>query len=314
MTSTTDRELVRLPARVAEPTDVRAALRALWQDSDTEGVDTARAVTINFIGVTKHPRDQDDPMRAAADDLVRRSPARVFLLHVDDSLQEPSVEVSATMRQRGNTRFVIAEEIHVQAPGNWFSHVPGLVRPLLIHDLPTHVFWADDWDDRERFAAMRRLGDHCLVDTQRFTLPAVQLPELADARATGRRITDLNWLRLRPWRRALAEAFERIRWRSDSQVTGLVRHGTAGTAAAILLAEWLQDRLAARIELEECDHPDGCPESVRLQFDGNTIQVGSSPTCLTMNASTEAECFLPLRLPRSRRSDGGLLAAAIDIA
>lgn len=311
-------ELVRVGPRPTPPADVRGALRAVWRSACDGDRDVARAVTVNFVAVAA-ARDAA-AVRDATDRLMRRSPARAFLLFVDEARREPEAEVGAVTRSSGRTCDVLLEEIRIELPPAWFRHVPGLVRPLLIHDLPTCLYWTlygarELCDDAGGFDAMRRLADHCIVDSGRFSSPAAQLADLAARGGAGAPFTDLTWLRLRPWRRALAEGFERVAWREGLAVEGVVRHGRGGAAAAILLAQWLEQRLDARIALEEtADEGELCPQSVAVRFDGCEIRASGGEKCLTVHVTTADRCLLPLRLPRSSGTAGDLLAAAIDIA
>ncbi|MCR9245190.1 MAG: glucose-6-phosphate dehydrogenase assembly protein OpcA [bacterium] len=317
MTTIAGPQLFRTSAHAANPGELQQALTATWQELGAAGNDVARAVTINFVAVGRAGSDgaaATADMQGALDHLIRRSPARAFLVTIDAAAARPAVEVRAIARDRGSSRHVLLESIAVRLPPSWSPHVPGLVRPLLINDLPTHVYWADDWHDSAAFDAMRALGDHTVVDSRRFTLPAVQLPELHRARTTGGPVTDLDWLRLRPWRRACAEGFERLHFLPGTTVQGVIRHGRGGTSTATLLAHWLESRLGAQLALEEGETPDSALENVTLRFAEQELEVTRTGSCVLLKASTPAVCYLPLRLPGSRGNEGELLAAAIDIA
>ncbi|MCA8952945.1 MAG: glucose-6-phosphate dehydrogenase assembly protein OpcA [Planctomycetes bacterium] len=316
-------DLIRVAPRPTTPADLPDALRGLWSAAGDDGGDVTRAVTMNFVALAR----DGEMLTEVAERLMRRSPARAFLLTIDDSLDEPVTAVAAVLRCSGvsKCRDVLIEEIRIRLPQSWFSHVPGLVRPLLIHDLPTHLYVADlfgidgagpgDWTDSRELAALRALSDHCIIDSRRFRVPGVQLAAIAELRANGPPITDLSTLRLRPWRRALAEGFERVEWRPGTAVRGIVRHGESGTAAAILLAQWLEAKLAARIQLEASGQDDEpCPESVSLRFCDCEIVVSAGAGCLMLHVTVHDRCYLPTRLPRSSSGDGDLLAAAIDLA
>lgn len=305
--------MVRTPPRSCQPRDLGDALGTLWRTASDNGGDVARALTINFIAVA-HDHDEF-ALRQVAERLVHRSPARALLLSIDDALRQPEVEVAAVTRCNGKVRDVVLEEIFVRLPSSWFTHVPGLMRPLLISDLPTHLYWACDWSRDGRFEELHALADHSVVDSRRFSLPAVQLAELDSVRNDAHPITDLSWLRLRPWRRALAEAFGRVVWQPGTSTNGVIRHGRAGASTAILLAQWLQARLGARIVLEASGADDGsCPEAVTLTFAGCDIEASAIDRRVVVQVTTPAQCFLPFRLPLSGGTDGDLLAAAIDIA
>lgn len=313
MTDTLGPELVRVPAHTTTAANLPETLQSLWRAACDDGGAVSRALTINFVAVA--PCISEISLRRTAESLISRSPARAFLLSIDDSVGEPRVEVAAVTRRQGKLRDVLLEEIFVRLPRRWFAHVPGLVRPMLINDLPTHLYWAGDWSDDADFAALRLLSDHCIVDSKQFSLPAVQLARLNEQRDSSTRITDLSWLRLSPWRRALAEGFERVAWQGGREARCVVRHSKHGAAAAILLAQWLESKLGARVDLEDSAVvQDACPESVTLDFDNCQIAAQSDGKGLSVHVTTPNQCFLPFRLPCSRGQDGDLLAAAIDIA
>ncbi|MFO1078206.1 MAG: glucose-6-phosphate dehydrogenase assembly protein OpcA [Planctomycetota bacterium] len=306
-------ELVRLPRQIAAVDRLPEALRELWRAVGGEDAQRARSLTINLVGYASATGEQQ--LEELVGRVMGRSPARAFLLVADGRSETPHAEVGATVRCTRQNHDVIQEEIRLRFPPAWFQHVPGIVRPLLVNDLPNHLFWADDWNAEAAFDALARLCERTAVDSRRFTLPAVQLPELERRRSDGLVVNDLSWLRLRPWRRALAEAFERAAWQPGTPVTGIVRHGPNAVAAAILLGQWLEGRLAARIELEEGEGDGSCPEAVELRFlDTSIVAQSLDRQRIEIAVSTAAQCFLPFQVPRSVGADGDLLAAAIDIA
>ncbi|MCA8977487.1 MAG: glucose-6-phosphate dehydrogenase assembly protein OpcA [Planctomycetes bacterium] len=315
MTATSQPVLIHTPPRATRIDRIHDALHDLWREvaSDEGEGGVARALTINFVAVVR--AEDEGALRLAADRLTQRSPARAFLVTLDNDLHAPAAEVAAVTRCSGSSRDTVLEEVRLRLPRSWFQHVPGLIRPMLIHDLPNHLYWADDWAESGGLDEVCDLCEHVIVDSRRFSLPAVQLPRLATRREQGARFTDLSWLRLRPWRRALAEAFERVTWQPDPGLRGVVRHGRDATAGAILLAEWLAARLGANIALEESGcRGAACPESVSLHGAGYDIEVTTADQFAIVKVTTAAACHLPFRLPLSKGTDGDLLAAAIDIA
>lgn len=308
--------LCRTPARTTSLVQVPDALRAIWRtcSPETTDGDVARSLAINFVGVAAAA--EADELRAALDRLQRRTPCRAFLLLVDDSGAGEGAEVSATTRLSGGRHDIVLEEIAIRLPTAGLERMPGLVRPLLVNDLPNHLFWATAWPRQERqFDDLAALCDHVVVDTRRFRSPALELGHVDARRQGGTRVTDLTWLRLRPWRRALAESFERIAFDPSAATTAAIHHGADALAAAMCLGEWLERRLGAKVTLDGTGTAGGtCPDRVLLRTGDNEFDLQAPEQHILVHVTTAAHCFLPFKVPTSRGSDGDLLAAAIDIA
>ena len=129
------------------------------------------------------------------------------------------------------------------------------------------------------------------------------------------RITDLNWLRLRPWRRALAEAFELFPWTGRNRGAVSIRHGAGigGQAGALLLAHWLEDRLGATVALDRSGLAK-IPYALEFHQDDVDLRAEVKDAHIEVQVSTDASCYLPFSVPASRGRQGDLLAAAIDLA
>ncbi len=307
--------LVRTPPRTTSLKQIPDALRSLWRACMPEmpDGDVSRSLAINFVGIAS-ARDEQ-ALRDVTDRLQRRTPCRAFLLLVDDTVREIGAEVSATTRCHGTTRDIVLEEIVIRLPESGFPQMPGLVRPLLENDLPNHLFWSSGWPRREQqFDDLAQLCDHVVVDSRRFQAPARELELLNARRGKGKRVTDMSWWRLRPWRRALAEAFERVVWRPGTATTGRIRHGQPGAAAALLLAGWLGNKLGAKMQFDDTGDPTAaCPDGVCLRTDGFEIEIAAARQQITAHVTTPEHCYVPFKVPTSRGSDGDLLAASIDL-
>lgn len=307
--------LVRTPTQTTEWRTIHEGLRKLWKAClpEQDGGDVARSLTINFVAVADAV---DAPaLTEATSRLQSRSPGRAFLVLVDEAADPGQAELAATTRCHGNTRDIVLEEITLRVPPRAFAQVPGLVRPLLMNDLPNHLFWAKAWPSDERtLDAVAAMCDHVVVDSRRFTAAVSDLAALAARRAKGTRITDLTWQRLAPYRRALAEAFERVVWKPGTPTTGSLRHGAGAAAAAHLLADWLRERLGAQLQLEPGgDATAACPEAVVLRTGEFEIDLAVLRQQLRVHVSTPAHCYLPFSVPLPRSCDGDLLAQAIAL-
>ena len=174
--------LVRTPTQTAEWRTIHEGLRKLWKAClpDQDGGDVARSLTINFVAVADAG---DAPILAEATArLQNRSPCRAFLLLVDEAADPGRAELAATTRCHGSTRDIVLEEITLRVPPRAFAQVPGLVRPLLMNDLPNHLFWAKAWPTDERaLDAVASMCDHVVVVAHGRTVAAGTVAELSAA-------------------------------------------------------------------------------------------------------------------------------------
>ncbi|MBL8754058.1 MAG: glucose-6-phosphate dehydrogenase assembly protein OpcA [Planctomycetes bacterium] len=306
--------LVRTPVQPADWPKIHEGMRAMWKQCLAEqgGGDVARSLTVNFVGVARAA--DAEALDGALQRLQRRSPCRAFLVLVDETAAAGRAELAATTRGNGAMRDIVLEEIRVRVPSAAFPQLPGLIRPLLMNDLPTHLFWAAPWPQNAAdFHGLAGLCDHVVVDSRRFADPARDLPTLAGLR-TGRRITDLAWLRLRPWRRALAEAFERVAWTAGTATHATIRHDGDGKAAALLLGDWLRTRLQANVQTDDSGAASAAgPDHLVVRTGGFEVDLGLFRGQIRAHVSTAEHCYLPFSVPSSRGTDGDLLAAAIDM-
>jgi hypothetical protein len=303
-----------------EPKAIPDALRALWRDccSAEPRSDVSRALIVNFIAVVDGQSGRD--LRGALDGMVARVPCRAFLVTLGDvvaPLRAPILAtVSGAARLHGPVRDLVLEQIELQAPRGAADQLAGVVRPLLVNDLPTHCYWGGDWPaDGRVFDLFAALADHTIVDSGRFSAPVAQLDAVEQRRARGRAVTDLTWMRLRPWRRGLAEALERFTWRPDVPTSVAIRCGDAAVAGALLFGRWLERRLAAKVVLEETGSRLGCPDAIELRHGDNSVTLAyAEPGQVEVGLTTADLCYLPFAVPASRGNEASLLAAAIDLA
>lgn len=309
--------LVTTPPQATPPQRLGDGLRRAWQAAcpEADGGDVARALVANFVGFCTAA---DEPaLRAALTQLPSRTPSRAFVVVVDPAATDPTAAVRVTARCSGALRDIVHEDLALRVPPAWFGHVPGLIRPLLMADLPTHLFWCGEpslhtgW-----FETLANLGEHVVVDSRRFRVPLVELEVVRAIAARGVRCTDLHWLRLRPWRRALAEGLSRAGYRPEEPLRATIHCGRMGLGGAQLLGEWLEQRLQAGTEVQEVPsgETDGAPTAVELRSPRWQLTAVRTHGHVTATLTTAERCLLPFRVPQSRGSDGELLAAAMDLS
>lgn len=306
--------LLRTPPATVALKQVPDALRRLWRQC-TEGTpdgNVTRALTVNLIAVTD-PAGEPELLRTL-EQARKRMPCRLFLVRIGSGGDPRTATVSA--EARGFNRAIVLEQIELCAGEADYRSLASAVRPLLVDDIHTHLYWSCAFPHQTSgFDQLAQLSDHVVVDSARFERPETDLRQLDARRRRGMRITDLNWLRLRPWRRALAEAFELFPWTGRNRGAVAIRHGAGigGQAGAQLLAHWLQDRLGAAVTLDQAGLAK-IPFALDFHQDGVDLHAEVKDAHIEVQVSTDASCHLPFSVPASRGRQGDLLAAAIDLA
>lgn len=295
-------------------TELSDALNKLWDAcmQDQAGSDVARALTANFVGVAKVTHAQC--LIDAAEQLQRRSPCRAFLLVIDNDAPTEVAELTATTRVHGPLRDIVLEQIVLRMRRDDLRRAPGLLRPLILDELPCHMLWALPWPKDERnFELLLEMCDHAIVDSRSFGDPERDLPMLGERRVRGERISDLSWLRLQPWRRALAEAFERFEWRPGTPVHATIRHSREARTSALHLANWLRVRLGAEVRFEKGGGPSLLgPAHVLMKVGEIEIAVDHRDSMLVTHVTTPSVCLLPFTNSAERGNDAELLVLAMD--
>jgi glucose-6-phosphate dehydrogenase assembly protein OpcA len=295
---------------------LRDSLRGLWQLCRSDEASLSRALTMNLVVVA--PAAESAHMHEALDRLLRRLPCRAFLVLLEPGNRTVTAEVSGATRTAGSACEIVLEQIALHTSFAGFAAIPGIVRPLLVNDLPSHLFWAGRLPDPpDAFEAMLSLCEHAVVDSAMFLDPGAELSTVSSLASGTHQITDLSWLRTRPWRRALAQAFEHLPWRQSVPTDVTIRHGlNAGAeASSLLLGTWLQQRLHAWIDVQTGDaHEQPTPDSIELQHGCGHVSVTRADGQLRVAVSRADSCLLPFLVPDSRGGQANLLAAAIDMA
>ena len=233
-----------------------------------KGLPHARASVLNLIVTVV-----DDP---AADRVVRtllglgvRHPSRAIVLvpeHGTPSNAPLDARISTHCHDAaGGGDRVCYEEVVLTVRGEAADHLSGVVAPLLIHDLPTHVWWPGDPPFHDPvFDQLVEMGDRVLVDSSDFVDLLAGLRRLGTLRRSSG-VGDLTWERLAWWQELTAQFFDAPRFRrylpnlsrlhiryvpgtrSSKGGDGEVAPGVPSPMAqALLYAGWIATRLGWR--------------------------------------------------------------------
>lgn len=295
--------------------DLEGCVRRYRDAQDDDPRPLYRALTMNLIAVA--PADDESLLRATFHRLLGDNPCLAFLLLLR-SQSQPLVASFATHVQVGrNARTVLLEQVTFWTGSSEQRKVPSLIRPLIVDDLPTQVFWAGPLpEDMRLLRALGALADQVVYDSTLFARPDEDARRIE---SLGLATVDLTWIRLKPWRRALAEAFEHVGWSPGTPTRARVRFAdTCGTrAASARLGHWLEDRLGATVELEpaaRCDAPSFEPCSLDVACGDAHIVIEHRWPSPTLRASTTLHdrCLLPFTTVSRCGTRGDLLAAAAE--
>jgi glucose-6-phosphate dehydrogenase assembly protein OpcA len=240
---------------------VEAHLAHLWSarlDGDSvvteKGLPHARASVLNLI-VTVPDADAAERVVQTLSGLGFRHPSRALVLVADPHAGGPHLDASVSAHchpANGNGEQVCYEEVVLTVRGEAAGHLDGIVAPLLIHDLPTHVWWPGDPPFSDNiFDQLVDASDRVILDSADFADLLLGLRRLATLRRRSG-IGDLSWRRIGWWQELSAQFFDAPRFRRYLPNLNRIRvryarapgaDGLGGLAQAMLYAGWVASRL-----------------------------------------------------------------------
>lgn len=230
--------------------DVLAALDRVRREAELRATRT-RVVTL--IAVAYDDADVE-VAHAATHHLGLRHPARVVVLHADRG-GPPRLDARVAVDESDDGR-MWSEDVVLRVGGPAAGHLPSLVEPFTLADLPVVVWFVGALPDPDDELVE---GCRAVVIDSKATGGAgrAQILELCRRRP----VVDLSWVRLAPWRALLAGLFDGAEYRPFVRtVVSATVEGKDGPRH--LLAGWLASRLGldqARIHVERTG-----PAAIRL--------------------------------------------------
>jgi glucose-6-phosphate dehydrogenase assembly protein OpcA len=195
--------------------------------------------------------------------ILAMHPARVFLLATDAAPGAPDVSASLRVQcHRMGTTQICCEQIFLHAREHTLDCLPSAVRSLSIGDLPTNLWWATPLPPPLAGPLLYDLAEYAqqvIYDSQGWLEPhravaatAAWLEHFERAPGHGRwRVaSDLNWRRLKFWRRLLSQSLDpnSAPGALESITEMSVEHGPHAVTQAWELIGWLASRLGWRVQ------------------------------------------------------------------
>lgn len=190
--------------------------------------------------------------------IVAVHPARVLMLIGDDENGTRDLKAQVTVRHhRVGKTLSCTEQVTLHAHGTAVAQLPFAVRSLLIGDLPTNLYWAAPSPPPMSGPLLQELAEEAqqiIFDSIGWREPArgvvatgswVDDLERTSTANRWRVASDLNWRRLKYWRRLLAQALDPVSApgviESISEIH--IEHGPHAVIQAWELIAWLSSRL-----------------------------------------------------------------------
>ncbi|HJZ11714.1 MAG TPA: glucose-6-phosphate dehydrogenase assembly protein OpcA, partial [Acidobacteriota bacterium] len=191
--------------------DLKEQWTQMAESTQKEGqLAVMRTCVMNLIAYTRDPESSAEASRQLSE-VASHHPARTIIVSTNSEAPEPMLDavVSAFCSIFGGGRKqVCCEQILLRAQGDRLNQIPSLIRPLLIPDLPTVLWWRDQIPFEDSlFDDFLNTADRVILDSARLPKPAEQLAQIAALVQKERQWTafsDLNWARLNPWRLSMA--------------------------------------------------------------------------------------------------------------
>ncbi|MEX0630362.1 MAG: glucose-6-phosphate dehydrogenase assembly protein OpcA [Chloroflexota bacterium] len=250
---------------------VEAELARLWTAATTrqdkgdgtlvteKGVPHARTSVLNLI-VTVRDEAASNRILETLLSLGARHPSRAIVLQADPGAQGDALDARIQTHchdGENDAGRICYEQLALTVRGEAARHLDGIVAPLVIHDLPTDVWWPGDppFDD-PIFHQLVEMADRLVVNSSHFSdLPGGLKRLGAIRRRAG--VGDLAWERLAPWQELTAQFFDGPRFRRYLPNLSRLRikyavadggddHHPSPEAEALLYAGWIATRLAWR--------------------------------------------------------------------
>lgn len=290
----------------AQPEQILKGLGKLWtslgQEEKQHGKPTVlRACAMTLIVAT----DESDAGFAASQtisELMHEHPSRGIVLAISPGAERPieARVLAQCWKPFGKAEQICCEQIEITVrPDSWANIGPTLVG-LTAADLPV-ILWSrhsaalSPMATRQQIAgleAIMNLSTKIIVDTAGENLDtAFEL--MAEWRAKGRIVADLEWTRLTLWRQPIAHIFDNELRENKYSAFHTVEVAYADpkpTAQTFYMAGWLAAPYGARISLVKEEGFGHGIHRITLRSDNETIDFErTTADCMTLKSTNKRQ-------------------------
>lgn len=239
---------------------IERELRELWQHmsphKDQEGQAITRACVFNLI-VYAPGRQGESTVNQIMVDVTEENPGRIFVLLPGEEGTSSGLNAWVTAQchlASGGRKQVCCEQIMIRASGESVRHLPSVVVPLLVPDIPVFVWWRGAiFENNEMLQTLVESADRLILDsiwTKKYTVKdSIEIIRQIHGwiRQWGDQIavSDMRWGELTALRYAIARFYDNPKCRSFlSEITHVEIECVSTALVSILLfVGWLGSRL-----------------------------------------------------------------------
>lgn len=193
-------------------------------------------------------------------EFTQKYPSRAFMLVLAPHSEEEELTAAvSTLLAQENSATTSSEQILLLASGARVGEVAALVLPLLQVELPVCYWFVDGIPaDTPLLEQLRTRDPFLLFDSAQAEDLGLTLARANALAEENLRLSDLNWIRLAPWRTAVTEVLAQVASRRLEKVTltfgGALDENNLGQSA--LLLSWLAQSLGWEL-METLDYAQG---------------------------------------------------------
>jgi glucose-6-phosphate dehydrogenase assembly protein OpcA len=270
MTATTSQTGAAVPLRRVEE-ELARQMQALQGGQGGAEAPMQRACMSNLV-VYCDRREQAEEVASQVPEIVASHPARVLLLLGDSASAADTPQASGSNSvtavvlvrrlETGRNHRSFSEQVTLRATGGAVGKLAFAVRALLIGDLPINLWWHSTQPPPLTGPLLYDLAENAqqiIYDSLGWLEPARAvaatsswLTQFQQGLPGGRwRVaSDLNWRRLKFWRRMLNQALDEAAapGATTTATELLVEHGPHAVVQAWELVSWLTSQLGWRVQ------------------------------------------------------------------
>jgi glucose-6-phosphate dehydrogenase assembly protein OpcA len=264
-----------LMATSVSPDHILRELSDLWVTLGKQSEGVLRACSMTLVMLAEEADDVMDLGETIAA-LMPEHPARAIVIRLRGAGVRTLEErvYSQCWMPFGQRRQICCEQIEITASDSELGHLPSIVLPLAVADLPL-IVWCRSvrLAMMPEFGAIARMAHKVIVDSS--TMGPGALPALADWVAHGIMLGDLAWTRLTRWREMLSQVFENPKNLAELPQISSVRvtYSAGNGTLARYMAAWIVECLARAGVEPQVTVAGGADTSLRVLLEGGNLRV-----------------------------------------
>ncbi|MEP6538450.1 MAG: glucose-6-phosphate dehydrogenase assembly protein OpcA [Bryobacteraceae bacterium] len=237
-------------ATSVQPEKILKDLGGLWVDLGKQGENgVLRACAMTFIVTVDESQDAFSVGETIAA-IMHDHPSRAIVVRVGPS-KLPSLDARVLAQcwmPFGRNQQICCEQIEISSSLGSLRDVPGLIRGLIVPDLPVVLYCRNiQLSQSPQFQDLLPLAGKLVIDSGPSGLEP--LGYLASLPWDGCHKADLTWCRLTQWRESIAQIFESPANLQAASSINDIQISYSGEVAAYYLAAWFKHILGVEAKL-----------------------------------------------------------------